>query len=575
MTDTGEKYEVQDYDHLIIVASWGLPKEYNLAKYELELNRVSGGKVERSKITYDKEYYSSTAAMRNLLKEKVGISEDKLSLLIFSQDTILLERIISEREDYFPSGGNVKTRKRNELYKELFQILYDSKKEAAHELDVQKREDYSRIVRFVPGVITGREGAYLFTWRYIRVYDLLLAGVILFMYDKLLKIHQEHNVKSLAILMDTTHGINYFVTALREGVLKATALYAFNTLGEGGLESNSTRTLDEVIIYHYNSDPRGPVENGTPSLKLHLLDEVAVVRRGKPLFNGLYSTIEERVSREGLNKLHNQLSGWWRDIEWEKVLESLLFLSKGLLVWALRAALDLSQLPSIETLESALESVDLKFSSKENNYIISYAPKEGRTPLTPIIEYSLMGSSLRKLAERCVCTNDDGFDILEDFARKLNGELTKNELNSALQNILSKRDEYKCFELEKVRQATNLVYTSPYLDLISNEITNLKNYLVKGGRGRKKIEHIYMGPRRSIYLIKFNDSHLLIQEAKNGGKNGGVEKRTIYAHAGLAYGLPWFALGRRVEGGRSNITLYLGRSDKVAQVVLYARSSSD
>ncbi|MGC9106637.1 MAG: hypothetical protein ACP5IE_00380 [Infirmifilum sp.] len=574
MIHGGDRYRLEDYDHILLAASWGPPKEYKEARYTLELEIVRDGKTKRCTISLDKNYYSSksyyssTTALRDLLQKKANVSEDKLSLLIFAQDTIFLSHIVGKRENlqnYFTEGGKIISR--SELKEELLKELYQQNYNVAKELGVQRVADYDKYVRFVPGVFTSVDGAYLYTWRYERCYDLLLAGIILYTYEKIEEIRKSKSAGRIAILIDSTHGINYFVTALKEGILKATVLYALGTSAEEFNDDGAVKGLKEITVYHYNSDPIGFKLEGIPSLKIHLLDENAILKGGKPLLNSLFSAVEDHVSREGLEELSDQLNTWWKDVDWEKVVEALLLFSKGLLVWALRVILDVPFLPHIKELKGAFDNIKLEFSNNGESYSIDYKPEEGSNPLAHVVEYSLMASSLKKLAEKSSCSSNvrsKGFEFIEKVSQEHESELKKVELHDVLQNIINHENEYKCFELKKIQQVAELMYTSPYFDIVENEIKNIDEYLgrdIKNIRWTSLNNHVYKEPRgKPAYIIDYSGSHLLISVA-NGNS---IEKRVTYAHAGLAYGLPWFAFKLK---GDSNIILYLGRPDKVVHML--------
>jgi CRISPR/Cas system-associated protein Csx1 len=560
----GEKrYKLMDYDHILLVASWGSPKEYKEAKYVVELEIVRDRKIERDIGSLDEPHYSSTTALKNLLEKKVNIDKNKLSLLIFAQDTIFLSHIIENRGKYF---DKIKTISRRELKTGFLQELYEQNKKVARELDVLKSAEYDKHVRFVPGVITIASGPYLYTWRYERCYDLLLAGIILHAYEKIEEIQKNKSVGEIAILIDSTHGINYFVTALKEGILKATALYALGTSAEE-FDDGAVKGLKEITVYHYNSDPIGLETNGIPSLKLHLLDKNAIVKGGKPLLISLFSVVEDQVSREGLEELSYQLNTWWRDVDWKKVVEALLLFSRGLLVWALRAILDVPSLPHIMELKEVFNDIKLEFSNRDTSYSIDYKPEAGRSPLARVVEYTLMASSLKKLVEKSSCISDiysEGFEFIEKVSQERKSELEKVGLHEVLQNIIKHKNEYKCFRLEKIQQVTELMYTSPYFDIVHNEIKNIDKYLRRDIKNIEWIQlnnHVYKKQRsKRAYIIDYSYSRLLISKADSVS----VEKRVIYAHAGLAYGLPWFAFKLKEN---SNIILYLGSPDKVVHIL--------
>lgn len=204
------KYMFQKYDYLFIIASWGSPKEYKPSKYVMEVEEVEDSGVRRNVVKDDRVYRSSTAAMKNLLQSKIRMRGDRVKVLIFCQDIIFIDRV---KEIFNELNG--KEIKRSEFIENLFSELYRKNPSVAEELDVKEHRDYKKFVRFVPGVMTKVEGNYLYTWRGEHCYDLLLGGIILYTYKELRSMTR--NAERIAILLDTTHGINYFVTALKEG----------------------------------------------------------------------------------------------------------------------------------------------------------------------------------------------------------------------------------------------------------------------------------------------------------------------------------------------------------------------
>jgi len=554
------KYVLQDYDRILIVASWGMPKHYKSSRYVLEVEAIKGSEERRCTIGGEdaEKHYSSTTAIRNLLWGKINVDMDKIDLLIFCQDTVLIDRV-KKRIERFIEGREWK---RSELKGELLSELYEQKPDVARELDVRNHNDYERFVRFVPGVITSVEGAYLYTWRSERCYDLLLGSIILHTYKKLKEISE--SARRMAILIDTTHGVNYFVTALKEGVLKAVTLYAFDKLVES-IGSGNPEALEELSVYHYNSDPLTSESEGTPSLKIHLLDETSIVKNKYFMPSNVLAAIEGYVAREGLSKLSDRLNKLWGGVEWKKVLEALLLLSRGLLVWALRIARNIKDTPSISDLEESLNELRLKLSSKgtprETKYEINYSAN-GRNPVAQVIEYAILMNALKTLVDGVACTNEvrrKGSKMIEEICKGLCSELTNIKLQRELQNTVKNQDDYMCFNLEKLEKAAEQIYTSPYRDIISNEIRNIKDYLEEREVRWKKInEHVYEHPKRPAYMIEYDNTRILISATDN------IDERTAYAHAGLAYGLPWSALSLKEEG---IIILYLGKPEKLLQLL--------
>ncbi len=551
------KYILQDYDYVLVVASWGKPKEYRASKYVLEVEKISDSGKKRTTISDDRIYHSSTAAIRDLLWKKINISQAKINLIIFCQDTILIDYIIksifgrSER-DKEKKRSNLK---RSNLKKRLLQELYYQNPDVAKELDVNKFSTYKNFVRFVPGVITSVRGSYLYTLRTNSCYDLLVGSIILYTFEKLKEFPRD--ARRIAILIDTTHGINYFATALKEGVLKAVALYAFNRFTDS-LTNGDSKALEELIVYHYNSDPLTPESQGTPSLKVHLLDKISIVKGEQILLNSILATIEEQMVREGLETLSVKLSQIWGDIKWKSVLWPLLLLTRGLLIWALKAAHDIDNIPSIDDFDESLNNLKLKFSSKKKNMLtintIDYHLSD-KTPIAQVVEYSILANTLKHLANKVACASDvslKGFNLLKSLSKALKDELSGIKLYDEVMSIINNKGSYKCFDLEKIRKVAKQVYTLPFSDIIHYEIESLKNYLTgkENVRWNKISNHVYVEYRtRLAYMIQYNDMHTVISLPR------GSHKRAVYAHAGLAYGLPWFALALKEK---STVVLYLG-----------------
>jgi len=537
-------YVLQNYDYILIVASWGAPKEYTSSRYVLEVEGT-GKSDKRDTVSGDDEKYgSSTIAIKDLLQRKIGIPKEKIDLLIFCQDTILIdniEKIMKKKPKW--------TRK--DLQKDLLSELYKQTSEEGRnkipitkELNIWKPEDYEKFVKFVPGVITRVEGSCLYTWRTEHCYDLLLGGIILYTYDKLRNI-QDHPER-IVILLDTTHGINYFATALKEGVLRAAALYAFDRFIES-INYNTVKKLKELVVYHYNSDPLSKSEDTPslkPSLKIHMLDKVCITEDDKILLNRVFAGIEEQVSREGLEGLGKRLGDFWKGVEWEKITEALLLLSRGILVWALRAACSMDSFPTIKNLEDSFIELEIKFSEDNGKeYKIDYHSPD-RNPIAQVIEFAILANNLRDMADKVSCTKDtysEGFRIMEEISEKLRTELAEKDLYDKIQNIIKNNDRYVCFDLGKLEEAAS-IYTSPYSDIIKNEIENIRNYLTKEERikwWKKVSNHIYAEPRdRPAYIVEYEGARILLSIPNS------VEERNFYAHAGLAYGLSWFALKR-------------------------------
>ena len=91
------------YDQILIVSSWGLPKEYEKARYVLEVVKERRREV----IPRDSEVrkFTSTAAIKEIVEKEIGVG--KVKTLIFVQDTILLPHIVENKAEYVNKSINV------------------------------------------------------------------------------------------------------------------------------------------------------------------------------------------------------------------------------------------------------------------------------------------------------------------------------------------------------------------------------------------------------------------------------------------------------------------------------------
>lgn len=536
------EYMLKNYDYIVIVSSWGTPREYRKSHYVMELVTTDGKRLVEPRggdSQYDCTQYSclhsSTLAIARIL-EKIGIENSKIKILIFAQDTILLNTMIDEWKQY--STSKVKTRK--DLEKDLGKELYEQNIEVARELGVNDSEDYLKLVKFVPGVISSARGAELYTWRGEHIYDVMLGSIALYTY---MKLREFGNARRVAMVLDTTHGINYFVTALKEGVSIGASLYAFSRATDL-LDTG----LDELVIYHYNSDPVMKDECADiPSLKLHLLNETPIVKSGNLNPNAIFSHVETQVLIRGVEVFENQLSRLWGSVDWGNVIETLLLFSKGVLSWALRNTIALKDPGSKlgeTTLMSAIEEIKLRFEERAVNIRklrqITYDLGKN-VPSIHIVVPALLLNALRNLAEKIMVPVDkDIKSNIENLAKRLEAETSTKEISETLKDFL--KENFICLDLDALMNAVKRLYLSPHREINENEFRNLKEYLQdKEPHWNLTIDKpdlkIYEEPSRGTYLVVHDNIRLIISREKQ------IELRNFLAHAGLAYGLKWLSLG--------------------------------
>jgi len=262
------------------------------------------------------------AALKYFLEEIAG--KDKVSLLVFAQDTILLNNILrrEEEENYF-RAGQVNVLKRIDLYNKLYRELYKANVNVAKDLGVAKSSDYKKFVRFIPGVISTKIGGKIYTWRGDNIHEIISGVIAVNIYKEL--IEKAGATRKISLVVDTTHGINYLVSAFIEGLTIGAIIYALHRMSEGS-------ELEELTIYHYNSDPIKRTKY-TPSLKLHLLHEIPLAENYRINIAPLTSFIEGRVMLERLDGLVSKLRDFWSidGDTWLKALVTLLLFARGII----------------------------------------------------------------------------------------------------------------------------------------------------------------------------------------------------------------------------------------------------
>jgi len=510
----------RDYDRVLIISSWGLPKDYKKSRYFLEViedkKRVI---IPRSREVI--ETYTSTAAIERILCKEQNVKD--LIYLIFVQDTILLDDIIRDWSEY-----DHKQFSRNDLKSRLYKYLYNSNPDAAKEFNVNSPEQYKDIAIFIPGVITYAEGGKLYTWRGERTHDVARGIMALEVYEKLRNLGGHR----IAIILDTTHGINYLPLLLKEATLIAAELFTLENIAD----------IDELTIYHYNSDPLHHRVEGRPSLKIHLLDELHIARSGELYIPRLTSLLME-VEDKG-----NLLETFWREIDWRRLLDASIFYSRGLFVWALRVAASEVNIVGIDQLKKSAEDIKVEFSRKENRFEINYKWKE-KLPITYVILLSIFYNIMQKYAHDTIETQ---LNNIETYTRQilsmLKGKCYLVKLSEIIDE-LSDHNKFVYFKLEKVIRYAKKLLAEPFKEINMHELQdNIAEYLegnkISGWRNvlADPDLKVYANPGDTAYYLVLPDRASIVISLK-----AYVDKRNIYAHAGLPYGLKWFAINLKQE----------------------------
>ncbi len=529
-------YALEYFDYILLTATWGNPEEWKHAEYLIELEKFEANGLGKCTVPLNRKFISSTLALKYFLHKEVGI---KPGLLAFSQDTILLSRLL-ENPEFFEKSQNIK---RRDILNSLYKELYYAKEELAKELEMKDYEEYKKFVVFVPGVISTAKGADVLTWRGEHIYDVISGIIVAGIYKKF--VEESNDARRIAILMDTTHGINYLVTAFSQGVVLASLIYALYRLA-------INNRLEDLVIYHYNSDPLAK-ESEEPLLKLHLLRKISVVKNNRISLYQLFSIIENSVKVEGLNNLSGKMYVFWKEIDkskWRKILETLLLFIRGALVWALRLSSDIDHVPHLDHIVDGAKDVYLEFKKERTipykSLKVTYRWGE-KTPHIIVVIASLVLETLRLLLNKIHRDVNSVSNILDYILQKLNNYREKvDPLIGVIENWKQMINSALCISLDKLIEYVEL-YEDPQYSINLCELKKIRRYL----RGKEKFgwkKLIVKNGSIKVYVEPKTENAWFIELEKDEIRAliTSVEKdtdcRNFYAHAGLAYDTGYIAL---------------------------------
>jgi CRISPR-associated protein Csx1 len=486
------------------------------------------------------ETYTSTAAIEGILCKEQNIKDVKS--LIFVQDTILIDDIIRNWSEYDNEQFS-----RNILKRKLYKYLYDSNPDVAREFNVNSHEKYKDIAIFIPGVITCVNGGKLYTWRGEHIYDIAKGIIVLEVYEKLKNL----GGCRIAIIVDTTHGINYLPILLKEATLVAAELFALENI----------LSIDELTVYHYNSDPLHRRIEGKPSLKIHLLDELHIARNGELYIPRLTSLLMEVEDRRHL------LETFWSEIDWRELLDASIFYSRGLFVWALRVAANKLNIIGVDQLKKSAEDIKVTFERNENRFKINYK-WEGKLPVIYVTLLSIFYKIMQKYAFDMIEKQLNSMETLIDqILNMLKGKSCLLKLLEIINESKGKK-KFVYFKLDEVIRYAKKLLTEPFKEINIHELQdNLVEYL----EGNKKLGwrkvlcdsnlEVYASPgdRYIAYFISSDEISVIASLETH------VDRRNIYAHAGLPYGLKWLAINLKQERKK---LLCLGNIEHIRNMII-------
>ncbi|MGB9704002.1 MAG: hypothetical protein ACPL3C_01015 [Pyrobaculum sp.] len=317
---------------VVLVASpIGDPCDYQLVKYYIE--KIEGEK--RSVKELRRRYSYTGAALKHFASE---FWEDPkvVDALYIAPISLALKTCRDRRIDAFDNFLK--------LIKSKGAIGYDDLAKIAREyVEMLEPETYGKVV-VVPALLTSMRGGRLYTFvGGEEALNAALAIVVKSVYQKLKELRGERVV----ILLDTTHGLNYMVPYVVEGVDLAASLY-YLTLEKG-----------EVTVWRYNSDP---IEEGVETAKLHLVDVTELTEQAA------WSYIHKYVTHRACESLDDSI---------RYMLTSAFLASLGALPVAKWIARKSSAVATRDveglayTIEEGKDSVRLKLASEAKNLDIA------------------------------------------------------------------------------------------------------------------------------------------------------------------------------------------------------------
>ncbi|MEM2218317.1 MAG: CRISPR-associated DxTHG motif protein, partial [Thermofilaceae archaeon] len=472
---------------------------------------------------------------------------------IFVQDSLLLNRLLQGDQRLINELFPRRVLRRADLANHLVRgswiySYYESalRKEDQERVNEARRrfEEFCRQfkceVTTLPGIASGRRDSYVYTWRGGRenFYRALLAGIVGYTL-KALCMHAGEG--SIDVIVDTTHGINYFAHALREGVSLACSLYSLE----------QTLQLVTITLSHYNSDPlsiRG-VEREGVSVRINKLAEEEIRALVVPR---LKEFLENYIASFGsLEKAAESLAGHWsRDDcttgEWLKALASCLMLVRGALLWALTLAL-YSRVPTLDKILERLEEVKVETEVRSKVHgetgeellvrrlTYRWDDDEGASPFVEVLLVSQIVRALSEIAEQ-LKAGPELHNLLAKCLREYSGE-EENEVRGIAAKLEQGESRIPVLDLDRMKTVASQVYPIDTANLIDYEIREARALLERIRSGGPETGSGVQRPGRRKYLEYCRGDVKLIISLPEAG----LDARNFYAHAGLASGTAFIA----------------------------------
>ncbi|MEM0267536.1 MAG: TM1812 family CRISPR-associated protein, partial [Thermofilaceae archaeon] len=364
-----------------------------------------------------------------------------------------------------------------------------------------------------------------------------------------LKVLCEHAGEgSIDVIVDTTHGINYFAHALREGVSLACSLYSLK------------RALQPptITLIHYNSDPlsiRGFEREGL-SVRINRIAEEKVRALVIPR---LKEFLENYVAGFGsLEKAAESLAGHWSRggctvDEWLKALASCLMLVRGALFWALTLALH-TRVPALDEILRRLEEVKVETEEegKERrgtgwNLVVRrltyrWGDDEGASPFVEVLLVSQIVRALSETAEQ-LKAGPELHSLLAKCLKEYSGEM-ESRVREIAAKLEQEESRTPVLDLDQMRIVAKHIYPIDTASLIDYEIRKARALLKRIRSSGPETGSCARRNSSRKYLVHQGEGVKLIISLPEAG----FDERNFYAHAGLASGTAFIAA--LIEGER-------------------------
>uniref|UniRef100_A0A7C1CGF7 CRISPR system endoribonuclease Csx1 CARF domain-containing protein n=1 Tax=Thermofilum adornatum TaxID=1365176 RepID=A0A7C1CGF7_9CREN len=548
------------YEEVFLFSTWGDPTEWESKNYCIECI-INEKKTKKCFQSSQEKFFSTTRSIIKILPTNIL---DKDKICIFLQDTLLINHIIESNIElnkkikywWRDSQDNIKHRK--DLFESILQYILHTEafkndfKENS-KINIKDKEDASKIFKILPGTVSYNYNSnHLFNWRGDDFFSYILGGILAHVIDKL-RLSEKNNV---AVIYDTSHGVNYFALALEEAIPLACSLLA--------IQKAFTDTPEyQIHLFHYNSQPLISKDSSTPSISLDLVSYKQMrfyKKQGFFVNNGVFfdtlrTRIESIFSQQRFEDVYRRLHSKVPGIDtWEQILATALLFVRGILPWALHIARftklnkDGEEL-AIETIlnqvKERLEATEIEFKINRENfeYRATYKWNKQGTPDIDAITLLSLSAILKEASKKILASCDYINEIITDLEK--NPTYSKDHSTVVDVHEISKAESCSSIELDKIAELAEKVYSKPFSVIARTEIERIKSYFENTA---------------SEKLSKYYECRALKDFQICIPLRGHPEERDFYAHLGLVRGTKHSIIQRR---GDNDYKLILGPYDDI------------